>query len=165
MLAVSEKRLGEILVESGVISPLEMEEAFQRQRITGEMLGRVLVKMGLCEEQDIVEALGVQSGMERVDVLKLQIPDEVLHKVPADVAQFYNVVPVRFRDNVLTVAMADPLNISQLDDLKRILGCEVQGAVGNQHDIAKFIAQHYSHETESIHETLSALIERVGMPL
>lgn len=162
MLAVSEKRLGEILVESGVISPLEMEEALQRQRITGEMLGRVLVKMGLCEEQDIVEALGVQSGMERVDVLKLQIPDEVLHKVPADVAQFYNVVPVRFRDNVLTVAMADPLNISQLDDLKRILGCEVQGAVGNQHDIAKFIAQHYSHETESIHETLSALIERVG---
>lgn len=162
MLATTEKRLGEVLVESGVISPLEMDEALQRQRLTGEMLGRVLVKMGLCEEQDIVEALGIQAGMERVDVTKLQIPDEVLRKVPADVAQFYSIVPVRMREGVLTVAMADPLNISHLDDLRRILGCEVQGAVANQHDLAKFIATNYSQETDSIQETLSALIERVG---
>lgn len=162
MAVAQQRRLGDVLVDSGVISPLEMDEALQRQRLTGDMLGRVLVKMGLCEEQDIVEALAVQSGMERVDLTKLQIPDEILHKITPDIAKFYNVVPVRERDGVLTVAMADPLNLGTLDDLRQILGQEVQGAVSNQHEVNEFIEQNYAYETDSITETLNDLIDRVG---
>ncbi len=76
MAAVRERQLGDILIEQGVITPLELDEALQRQRLTGEMMGRVLVSMGLCEEQDIVEALGVQAGMERVDLTKMKIKDK-----------------------------------------------------------------------------------------
>ncbi len=162
MAVAQERLLGDILVESGVVSPLEMDEALQRQRLTGDMLGRVLVKMGLCEEQDIVEALAVQSGMERVDVTKRQIDDELLHRISPDIARFYNVVPIREKDGVLTVAMADPLNIRILDDLKQILGMEVQGAVSNLNDVQQFIEKNYSYESQSIQETLSSLIERVG---
>lgn len=162
MAVTKERRVGDILVEAGVISPLEMDEALQRQRLTGEMLGRVLVGMGLCEEQDIVEALGVQAGMERVDVTKLQVPEEVLRKISPDVARFYSVVPVRERDGVLVVAMADPLNLGVLDDLRQILQCEIQGAVSNHQDVAKFIADNYSYETDSIHQTLQELVDRVG---
>ena len=68
-----DKQLGEILVEQGVVSPLELDEALQRQRLTGDMLGRVFVKMGLCEEQDIVEGLGLQAGMERVDLARVPV--------------------------------------------------------------------------------------------
>ena len=106
MALVREKQLGDILVEHGVITPLELDEALQRQRLTNEMMGRVLVKMGLCEEQDIVEALGVQAGMERVDVTKLQVKEDVLRRLTPDIAKFYNVVPVRETNGVLTVAMA-----------------------------------------------------------
>ena len=80
-LGSREKQLGDILVEQGVISPLQLDEALQRQRLTGDMLGRVLVTMGLCEEQDIIESLGVQSGMERVDLTKLKITEEVIGRV------------------------------------------------------------------------------------
>jgi len=162
MAVAQERRLGDILVESGVISPLEMDEALQRQRLTGEMLGRVLVQMGLCEEQDIVEALGVQSGMERVDVTKLQVPDEILRQITPDIAKFYSIVPVRERDNVLTVAMANPLNLGVIDDLQQILGKQVKGAISNEQDVAAFINGNYSFETDSIQETLSELIDKVG---
>src|SRR5690606_31666892 len=115
----------------GVISPLELDEALQRQRLTGELLGRVLYQMQVCEEQDIIEALGVQQGMERVDLTKMKIPDDVLRLIRPEDASFYNVVPIRERDGVVVFAMADPLNITILDDLRRIVGKEVKGAVSN----------------------------------
>ena len=162
MVVVRERQVGEVLVEQGVISPLELEEALQRQRLTGDMLGRVLVNMGLCEEQEIVEALGVQQGMERIELTKLKVREEVLRRVPPDVAKFYSIMPVREENGVLTVAMADPLNLGTLDDLRQILVCEVQGAVSNQQDVNEALKENYSYEGDSIHETLQELVERVG---
>ena len=115
MATMKERNLGDILVDQGVISPLELDEALQRQRLTGDMLGRVLVKMGLCEEQDVIDALGMQSGMEKVDVTKLKVPDEILRKVDPDVAKFYMIAPIREKDGKLVVAMANPMDLSVLD--------------------------------------------------
>ncbi len=157
-----DRQLGEILIEQGAITPLDLEEALQRQRLSGDMLGRVLLKMGLCEEQAIIEALGVQAGMERVELGKMSVKDEILRKITPDIAKFYQVVPVREKDNTLIVAMADPLNVGILDDLHQILGMEVRGAISNMTDVAAFINKHYSYETESIGETLNELVERVG---
>jgi len=162
MAVTHERLIGDILIDHGVITPLELDEALQRQRLTGEMLGRVLVQMGLCDEQAVVEALGVQAGMERVDVNRMQVSHEVLGRVSSDIARFYNIVPIRFDDGVLTVAMADPLNLGIIDDLTQILGCKVRGAVSNEGAIAAFIKNNYSYESESVHETLQNLVERVG---
>jgi type IV pilus assembly protein PilB len=161
-LGSREKQLGDILVEQGVISPLQLDEALQRQRLTGDMLGRVLVTMGLCEEQDIIESLGVQSGMERIDLSKLKIPEDTIRSLTADVAKFYSVIPIRMTDEKLIVAMADPLNIQVLDDLQQITGLQVQGAVSNELDVATAWKANYSFEGDSIHEMLIDLQERVG---
>ncbi|MBP8130693.1 MAG: Flp pilus assembly complex ATPase component TadA [Candidatus Hydrogenedentes bacterium] len=162
MAVATERQLGDILIEQGVISPLQLDEALQRQRLTGDMLGRLLVRMGYCEEQDIVEALAVQNGMERVDVSKLKINQDIIRKVPADVAKFYNIIPVREVSGTLIVAMADPLNLRILDDLRQILGCDVRGAVSNQADVAVAWKNNYSYETESIQDMLIDLQEKVG---
>ncbi|MFO7775564.1 MAG: ATPase, T2SS/T4P/T4SS family [Candidatus Hydrogenedentota bacterium] len=162
MAVTRERQLGDILVDNGVLTPIELDEALQRQRMTGEMLGRVLVTMDLCEEQDIVEALGQQAGMERIDLSRLSVGEEVLRMLSPDVVRFYNVVPVRYKDGVLTVAMADPLNISVLDDLRQIVECEVEGAISNQQAITKFVEDNYSYQHESIHQTLEDLIEHTG---
>ena len=157
------RSLGEILVEQGVITPLELDEALQRQRLTGDFLGRLLVKMELCEEQDVLEALGVQTGMERVELLKLQVKDEILRKVPSDVAKFYSIVPIReLEDGTIVVAMADPLNVGHLDDLEQILGCHVQGAVSNISDVSESLKNNYSFESDNLQDTLNDLVARVG---
>lgn len=162
MTVARERRLGDILVEQGVITPLDLDEAVQRQRLTSEMMGRVLVSMGLCEEQDIVEALGIQSGMERVDLTKVKIRDDVLRKISPEIAKFYNIIPLREQDGTLVVAMADPLNLTILDDLRQITGMPVKGAISNHQDVAASLKTNYSFETQSIHETLSDLIDQVG---
>ncbi len=157
------KNLGDILVDQGVITPLELDEALQRQRLTGDFLGRVLVKMELCDEQDILEALGVQQGMERVDLPKLKLKDDILRKVTPDVARFYNIIPIREReDGTLVVAMADPLNISLIDDLEQIIGQKIQGAISNLPDVTAAITSNYAYESEDINETLGDLLARVG---
>ena len=157
-----ERSLGDILIEQGVISPLQLDEALQRQRLTGDMLGRVLVNMGYCQEQDIIEALGVQSGMERVDLTKVKINETILRAVSGDVAKFYNIIPIRELDGALIVAMADPLNIQVLDDLAQIVGKPVRGAVSNPNDVAVAWKANYSYETDSIHSMLADLTEKVG---
>lgn len=162
MAVIQEKQLGEVLVDQGVISPLELDEALQRQRLTGEMMGRVLVDMGLCEEQDVIEALGLQAGMERIDLAKFTVKEEVLRKITPDIAKFYNIVPVRISDGVLTIAMADPLNIGVIDDLHQIIGMPVTAAISNQQDVATFIRKNYAYETDSIEDTLQSLLKRVG---
>lgn len=154
--------LGELLIESGIITPIQLDEALQRQRLTGDMLGRVLVSMGYCEEQDIIEMLGVQSGMERVDLSKLKIPEQIIRQLSADDAKFYNVIPIREVDGELIVAMADPLNMQSLDDLSRITQKTVRGAVSNPHDVALSWKNNYSFEGDSIQEMLSDLQDKVG---
>ncbi len=162
MATVTDRNLGDLLVENGVITPLELDEALQRQKLQPDMLGRLLVRMGLCDQQDIVEALAVQQGMDRIDLAKLSVPEEVLRMVPPHIADFYNCVPVREKDGILVLAMADPLNISHLDDLRQIVGTEIQPAVSNHADISKFIKDNYVEGGESLNDTLSALIDRVG---
>jgi type IV pilus assembly protein PilB len=159
----TKRQIGDLLVEVGVITPLQLDEAMQRQRLTGDMLGRVLVSMGYCAEQDILEALGVQQGMERVEITKLKIPESIIRKLSPDVAKFYNVIPVRETDGALVVAMADPLNIQVLDDLEQITGMRVRGAVSNLNDITLAWKTNYSFETDSIHEMLVELQDKVGL--
>lgn len=164
MATVANKpKLGDILVEASVITPLELDEGMQRQRLTGDFLGRVLAKMELCTEQDVLEALGVQQGMERVNLSSLKIKDEVLRKLPSDVAKFYNVVPIREKeDGTIIVALADPLNLSVIDDLQQIMGCRIEGAVSSLEEVQQSIKSNYSFEGDSIHGTLEDLLEIVG---
>ncbi|RJP64055.1 MAG: type II secretion system protein GspE [Candidatus Abyssobacteria bacterium SURF_17] len=143
------RNLGEILLENGVITAAQLEEALEKQRVTREFLGRTLVSMGYATEQDIVNALGIQQGMEQANLGQASIDPDVLNLVTPDIAQFYNIIPIRKTDNILTIAMADPLAINTIDDLKVILGCEIEGAVSTQSEIAAAIERHYGYQKES----------------
>lgn len=156
-LAIGTRNLGEILVDNGVITPAQLEEGIEKQRHTREFLGRTLVSLGYATEQDIVNALGIQQGMEQVNLSQISIDTEVLNLITPDIAQFYNIIPIRKNDNILTIAMADPLAINTIDDLKVILGCEIEGAVSSQSEIASAIEKHYGYQGESA----SALIDEL----
>ncbi len=161
-IAQTVRQLGDILVEQGVITPLQLDEALQRQRLTGDMLGRVLVAMGYAAEQDVIETLGMQQGMERIDISKINIPQDIIKLISSDVARFYNVIPVRIENSALLVAMADPLNIQTLDDLRQITGMNVRGAISNAEDVGAAWKKNYAFETGSVGKMLDELTELVG---
>ena len=144
------RQVGEILVEQGRITPLQLDEALQRQRLSGDLLGRILVSLGHADENDIILALGMQQGMEPIDISGMNIQQDVINLVTSDVARFYSIVPVRVEDGTLIVAMADPLNIQTLDDLRQITGMDVQGAISNPEDVSASWKKNYSLETGSV---------------
>ena len=163
-MAIGTRNLGEILVENSVITPAQLEEGIEKHRQTREFLGRTLVSLGYATEQDIVNALGIQQGMEQINLSQIAIDSDVLNLITPDIAQFYNIIPIRKTDNVLTIAMADPLAINTIDDLKVILGCEIEGAVSSQSEIASAIESHYGYQGESaaaLIDELFADVEKV----
>lgn len=144
------KQLGEILLEEGLINMKQLQAALQIQREKGGMLGQILVDMGVVDQDDVLMALGHQAGMEVVDLDNLQIPDEVIKKVSPTTAEIYQIVPISFENNTLTVAMANPLHVNTLDDLRFMLGCDVKGVVANEKSVQAAIKRYYGSQTESI---------------
>lgn len=156
------RQVGEILVEQGRITPLQLDEALQRQRLTGDLLGRILVGLGHADENDIILALGMQQGMEPIDIKGMNIQQDVINLVTSDVARFYSIIPVRIEDGELIIAMADPLNIQTLDDLRQITGMNVRGAISNPEDVSAAWKKNYSLETGSVDSMLNELTSLVG---
>jgi type IV pilus assembly protein PilB len=153
------RRIGELLVEMDLIGEEEVQEALEMQRRKGGLLGEILVDLGYITDKDVLFALGAQSGMEVVDLEDIEISGEVLQMVPVNFIETFQVIPVSYEDEVLTLAMADPLNVNILDDLKFLLNCEIQGAISNPEAVGEAIEKYYAGQTGESLEDLVAGME------
>jgi type IV pilus assembly protein PilB len=104
----------------------------------------------------------MQAGMEKVDLNKMTIKEEIIRTLTADIARFYNVIPIRKEDGVVTVAMAYPLNVHILDELSALLGCQVKGAISTIEDVDRALERNFSYKATAISETLDSLIAEVS---
>ncbi len=154
--------LGEILISMGLLKEGQLQQALKFQREKGGAIGRILSEeLKTVKAEDVMRALGLQAGMEVVNLEETPIPRNVLDKVTVSIANMYRIIPVRFEKGVLTVAMADPRNVAALDDLKFMTNCEVKGAVSSEEAVKKAIEKHYAGQEESI-ENLMKEFEAPG---
>jgi len=151
------KPLGQILKEMRLVTESQIQEALAIQRQRGGAIGTILVNLNYVTEQEVLTALGIQAGMEAVDLDTMDITDDVIQRVTPSIATVYRVIPVKFENNVLTVAMADPLNVKTLDDLRFLLDCEVKGAVSNEAAVARALDRYYAGMQESVESLLAEL--------
>ena len=152
------RKLGQILVDLGYMSEDQLWDALNEQKSRPElMLGQVAVTMGLVTDAQVDQAVAEQLGMQVVNLADLTIPSQVLDMVPEAMATVYKIVPVSFRNDVLTVAMADPQNIAALDDLRNMLNLEVKGAVSNERDVRVAIEKFYADKQASIEDVVAEL--------
>ena len=157
---MAQRRLGQILVDLGYLTEDQLWDILEAQKQSpGEIIGQVAIRMGFVNEGQVTEALAEQWGMPVVNLSETTIPVKALELVPQTMADVYKIVPISLKDNVLTVAMADPQNLGALDDLRSMLGVEVRGAVSNARDVEAAIARQYAGREESIEDIISALEE------
>src|SRR5579872_3353554 len=155
---MAKRRLGQILVDLGYINEDQLWDILEEQKQSpGEVIGRVAIRMGLVTDAQVSEALAEQWGMQVVSLKDTTITPKVLELVPETMASIYKIMPVSLKNNVLTVAMADPQNIAALDDLRNFLGYDVRGAVSNPADIQAAIERFYADKQESIEDVISSL--------
>ncbi|MFH0762386.1 MAG: ATPase, T2SS/T4P/T4SS family [Candidatus Omnitrophota bacterium] len=140
-------KLGEILLKDGLITAKQLEEAVSIQRREGGRLGEILVKLGMIKEEQIVVALDKQLSIPYFSSGTVRLkpaPDQGLKRlVPQEFALKNAVIPVSRTLRSLTVAMADPLDLLLIDNLKKITGCEINPVIATKSDITKAIMEFY----------------------
>lgn len=155
---MAKRRLGQILVDLGYLNEDQLWDILEEQKQSpGEVIGRVAVRLGLVSDAQVSEALAEQWGMQVVNLPDTTIPPKVLEMVPETMASIYKIMPISFKNDVLTVAMADPQNVAALDDLRNFLGYDVRGAVSNEQHIQQAIERYYADRQESIEDVISGL--------
>ena len=157
------KRIGQLLLEKGLINDHQLEQALEEQKLTGKLLGRIFVDMGLVKEDDILQILGARSGFSVITLKDIKIPKEVIDKVPASVAKIYSILPISIEGNQLTIAIADPLNVAAFDDLRFTLGMNIKGVVGSDEEIKEEIQRYYGSEGETIQDVLGVFGEKLEL--
>jgi type IV pilus assembly protein PilB len=156
-MALAAKPIGQILKDMDLITELDIQEALQEQKSKGGALGRILSEKGLVTDADLRVAIAKQAGMEPVDLDEIIVTSDLLDMVPSHVAETYQVVPVEFDGKVLTLALADPQNISALDDMKFMLNMEVKGALSDPEAIERAMTKYYADRSESMESLLGAM--------
>jgi type IV pilus assembly protein PilB len=157
-----QKPLGQLLKEMELVTEGQIQEALALQREKGGALGSILVELGYVSEEEMLLALGAQVGMEVVNLDEMKLERPTLEKVSPTMAKVYKIIPVKFENNCLTVAMADPLNVSVLDDLRFMLNCDVQGAVSNEEAVTRAINHYYAGQTATVEDLLAQMSEDMG---
>ena len=141
----------EVLKEEGMVSPEQIEVAQRSLPPHGSTVDALIVTKVL-EHEDILRVLSSRFGMEMVSLVNLPIPADAIGAVPVDVARKYKIVPVSKHDNMLTVAIGDPLEVDTLDSLRYVLKCDIEGVVAPPAEIAVALDRFY--QTEASMETM-----------
>jgi len=122
-------KLGQMLLNSGLITREQLEQALKQQRDDGGRLGYNLVKMQAISEEELNSYLARQHRIESVNLDEVDIPEDVIDLIPADIARRYEVVPIQRVGKTLVVAMTDPDNLYAIDDLRFTLGMEIESHI------------------------------------
>ncbi len=142
------KQLGDILLDSGLLSEQQLGAALEEQRRLGRSLGRVLVDLGILTEGQLVAALAQQIGLRFVDLSDYPVDGSAVTRVPDAVCRRHHALPIGFEDGKLVVAMADPANVFAIDDIRSMTGYEVKAVVATKPDVLAAINRYHRGEAE-----------------
>jgi len=151
------KQLGDILLEGGLVTSDQLEQAVGVQKSQGKALGRVLVEMGIVTEAQLVSSLAHQIGLPFVDLGDYQIDPSAAARIPDTVSRRHSALPIGYEDGKLVVAMADPANVFAMDDIRSITGMEVRPVVATKGDVLNAINR--MHRMDSDMEGLTASMD------
>src|SRR5579864_3627498 len=138
--------IGRVLTKMGKVTREQVVEALDFQKRKGGALGRILIDLGYIKDADLNFGLAAQRGYELVSLEGKQIPSATIAAVPAQIATTNKVLPIEFdpATKKLKVAMASPENFRALDDLRALMGYDVQAVLADPDQIDKLVAKHYN---------------------
>ena len=143
---VTNKHLGELLVERGVVNHEQLGMAIAFQKEKGGLLGEALVQLKFATEEDIAQALTCQYGFPYLPLSNYEIDQDVINTVPENVCKQFCLIPIDKIGKSLTLAMANPLNTRAIEDIELLTGCNVQTFVSTTSDLKEAINKYFKTE-------------------
>ena len=139
-------RIGDLLVEAGAITEDQLQQALVVQKETGGRLGNVIMDLGFISRELLITVLTTQMGIDYVELKTVKIDDAVIDLIPEPLVRKHKAMPIAFDDhnaNILKVAMADPMDLSAIDDLSIASGYQVDPLIAFEEDINDAIGKYY----------------------
>jgi type IV pilus assembly protein PilB len=159
---VSRRKLGELLIESGLLTIDKLKDALEVQKETGKRLGEALIDMKVISEEEMAFALAMQLKIPFIDLTDYSIKNEVIDCLPEEVCQKFVCVPLSMKNNILDVAMADPLDLNIMKDLQFITGYNIQPAISTRSQIIDKLQRHY-HPERTISDVADEFVDDTGL--
>jgi len=156
------RTLGRILIKMGAVSREQVHECLklQSQRQEKVQIGQIFLELGLIDEGQLRRALAAQRGMEYINIENVDIPREVIQKVPAQMAKTYRILPLEYDEsgNELTVVLDSPENFRATDDLSTLMGFKVKAKMTDSETLEAGLRKYYE---ESQDENIDELIDEI----
>lgn len=138
------KRLGELLVEGGLITPAQLQSAITHQKIARGRLGSNLVALGYISEEVLMDFLSHQTGVPQMDVRSVSVPPQILKLVPHRLAEQFTVLPITTKEpKSLVLAMSDPSDLNAIDSARFASGLNIEPVVASHSALRKAISDLY----------------------
>lgn len=147
--------LGEKLVEHKIITPEQLEIGLKKHEKSAGALGETLIKLGFTTEEDVLPIAAQQLNIPYVRIKKLKISPEVISKIPAKVVHHYKILPIGSIGNTITIAMSDPMDIHTIDDIKLLLGANIETVLAGPNDIEEGLKQYYGVGAETVEKMIA----------
>ena len=144
---VDRRRLGELLVETGLLTREKLKDTLEAQKGTGKRLGQILIEKDLISEEEIAFALAMQLKIPFMDLTDYPIKTEVIEVIPEHVCRRFRCIPIDKTDNVLHVSMADPLDLNMMKELQFVTGLSIQPTISTTTQILERVQKYYHPET------------------
>lgn len=153
------KRLGELLLDAKKLTEKDLLRALTEQKKYGNKLGKVIVKLGMLSEKEIIDTVSKQLNIPIVDLKELEIPEDVVSLITTDIAKNSMLIPVMRRHNVLKLAMVDPLDIDAMDNVARMVKMEIEPLIVTEDELKQALEKYYGLKT-IVEETLDRIREQ-----
>jgi len=150
------KRIGDLLIDAGLITQEQLEKALSVQKKTGERLGKALINLGYVTEESMIEVLEFQLGVPHVNLSNIKVSREIAAAIPQALAERYSVIPIKKEGKKLVLAMADPTNFYAIDDVRMVCGCDVEPVIAAEKEILRAISESYG-----VHELVDKVVSKI----
>jgi type IV pilus assembly protein PilB len=136
-------KLGELLLKENMVTPQQLQEALNHQKMSGGKLGKAFVSLGFVKDEDITSLLSRQYGVPSINLDHFEVDPQTIKIIPAETARKYQVLPLSRSGATLTIAMADPTNVFAMDDIKFMTGYNVEPVVASESALEDSIDKYY----------------------
>jgi type IV pilus assembly protein PilB len=149
------ERIADVLVEDGLLTPKQVDELLEQQKKGGTRLLKLILEKAYVSEQDMAVSMGRVLNTPPVNLARISIPADIAELLPSEISRNHKVVPVSRLENKLFIAMADPLNVLAIDDVRRITRLEVAPMIASE----KAIIDKLNHLDAAKGGTMEDIIE------
>ncbi len=153
------QKLGQILLKEGLITQIQMDEAVKINEKTNARLGRILVKLGYVENKSVVECLARKYNFPVINIEEHNIPEEVIKRVPYELAKKHFSIPIDYKDNTLIVAMADPTDSIAIEDIQFKTNLSIKATLSMENSIIDAFRKYYHIEDKEYKSLMSNTLE------